>query len=1490
MSNKNSDYRVQDRNDDNYLILSWQPDSARRNAVDFLVAIAGFLYKISEKITANVSGVPGYDDLEFEECIEIIRGYSDIELEFHVNIINSGIRIWRFKNLDSDDGGNLHGIEITIAGDAVFRNESLCSYRHADILWLQTGFEYPSPFPVLALPHDQGKLHPSAFHGFVAIAARLSKLKEAVLKKTDFSGKQADIYKWYAKNPFKEKGRVVYPVENILETGLWGIQPDVKKNGNPHFLWVEMAAREDSDEVKENLESWGDWKTKIEQILDTGTVDLKRIQDTVNQFNSLDTLVKFMSVDNETQTDGTLSSQEGFPLFLSAEKDAVIVGLDIRQSAEILRNALLHGLGHVILGHIRPGDTFEHRDTMDSVSGRGFLRRWDREVLSAFPDWFISSVEKKVESIKDCTAREKACLGLWQMIGEMIGESGSLHEKAEQYQQVMYQRQAAGRLLAQLEEYNGAMLCDGVGLGKTYIATTLIVHYVNAWKDRHKNDIDRTLSDPFKITILAPNSVVSTWRREAIPPLTAFGVPLATIRVISHTKLSRITPNSSILQRISKSSPSDMEHLLLSDLVIVDEAHNFRSISARRTLVLRDLLRLQPQKERNRKVLLLTATPINNSLEDLMQEISLLFSTPLLLSDATTEDGYRRQAVRTVQERCRRAAGGRGTKGDVSPLIIHGDPKARFSAANDFRDDLDFGPNVQRIGDYLKEQDKKLRQVQDEIRLSAEINEPQNEEADTEREPVRIADALLDRIVVQRSRSLCKEIENQHGSDTKMLFRPDAQAPEKLFYSDEYDGISDVLAGFLPLFDFSGEINSDPANRPLSLKIYMWYDVREGIRKPDESSPVVGLQRILVLKRFESSPVSFLITLLRLTVLHALRLQQLYDFCMEAGEYNLGDTIKMELERLVDAQDEENLAKIRTLATGDTLLDSQMDFFKRLGKVSQSAANAADTDDASYQMLLFHEMDETQIAKKDRLMRLWDLKDPLIRDMETLLTVTPHLADIVFGSFSRDQWPHRFIQGGHAADWPMSASWGMRIVTDAKIRQLVAWLLTARREQQKIIVFSQFSDTLAYVYSVLRACEKFTSREWSTVIDSLSEMNLSALQDKELYDLLSCTEVITGETENRDAVVNAFAPFYRINPIPPSVANASREDAERIAEEWEKAWASAMDGPIHVLLSTDILAEGVNLQDVATSVNFDVHWNPVRMIQRAGRIDRRLNQAIEKAESFPQLEKLAKKFKKPVPKYYWHQSSHKAPLTVNMILPDELEKELLLRERIALKTLAIDFTLGLDQGTGAEARWMENYKYQGISSLNAFQKDRPIEQIASRHEKMVHMFEKRGINPGWSQSLNGWFQEAGADSASPLLGRVNTGKKGGDLQVYTRYLQPILEDGIPHWLWSQQKPGDSILNAWLCLDGKSLPTPVRQDIPWKPDASLPLKPEHLLYVTDRFMDKTKQIVELHPQKFARLLQQGISAFSAGFFGSDADRRQLMAIAGFFLVQFITDGK
>ena len=72
-------------------------------------------------------------------------------------------------------------------------------------------------------------------------------------------------------------------------------------------------------------------------------------------------------------------------------------------------------------------------------------------------------------------------------------------------------------------------------------------------------------------------------------------------------------------------------------------------------------------------------------------------------------------------------------------------------------------------------------------------------------------------------------------------------------------------------------------------------------------------------------------------------------------------------------------------------------------------------------------------------------------------------------------------------------------------------------------------------------------------------------------------------------MIKRFAPFYN---------KVSAADRKKLA-------------PLRVLVSTDVLSEGVNLQDGTLLVNYDIHWNPVRLMQRIGRVDRRMNPQIE---------------------------------------------------------------------------------------------------------------------------------------------------------------------------------------------------------------------------------------------------------------------------------------
>ncbi|MBU0662947.1 MAG: DEAD/DEAH box helicase [Proteobacteria bacterium] len=1437
------------------LRITWRDEASKKPARLYARALTSHLFAAACSVSGKTSEAPWLKDLNLDDCAALLRDRAEITLNFTSSGKVDGLAENWTLTVGGDNGNT---IDLVVSPFQPLNQATIFSFVET-FQWFQAQPEILSPVGLIALARNAHGLHFQAFHTLVGLAFACGAGVTAELNIKDDS--ETPVASWQSEDP-GETGHTMSPVYSFAGNSLW-LTETIENPQEKDRLWFTLF---DPATTSEAIQPWLQrefWNEKISACCSQESQDAQKLSALLAEHLPFSFKVDITPLDEVADTPLMVPQQEGTVMILSPGSATVSIGLDLNQPTDVLEKAVMHAIAHLLCGHIRPADFYGHTDTIDSITGHGYLKRWDIEASEIFKSSYRSG-------IAECTTEEKAMLGLWRMIGEMLGESRRLHPRAEAYQRSAYQRQAAQRLLAQMEEFGGAMLCDGVGLGKTYIATTVMVHYANAWRDTHHDCPDELLADPFRITVLSPNSVVSTWQREAIPSLAAHGLPLATVRIISHSRLSRITKTSEILEAPSIRELSDMEHLLLSDLVIVDEAHNFRSLNARRSVVLRDLLRLQPRREKRRLVLLLTATPINNTLDDLKQETALLFSKPFWLSNAVTDDGYRRQGLKEVSDRCVKAKSPKGPKGDVAPLLIHGQADARFSMANDFRDDLDFGPNVQRLGDYLKEQDKKLKNLQQEIRAIAE-NSGQRATA----EPARIAEELLDRIVVQRSRDLCKEIERQQGTDVELLFRADAGLPEKLRYSDEYDGTHDILAGFLPLFDHDGGCSS--GQQPLSLKVYMWYDVREGIKSSEEISSVVGLQRILVLKRLESSPVSFLITLLRLTVLHAYRLQNLVDLCARVGAHERNTTLRKEIQRTLAFHNKKDLDKIISLATADAPGQSNFDFLDHLARAYEAKIPAAEADDTPVQLSLFESEDSSSLTAREQLDRLWDLKDFLLQDFTTLLSVAPGLADVVFGKFDRTEWPHHFTRGGEEVNWPKSPAWGLRVVTDAKLRALVSRLLLARREGQKVIVFCQFSDTLAYAHSVLRATSAFTMEEWRMVLPALG---LPDLNDREVRELIKVTAVITGGTEDRDEVVNAFAPYYRIGPFPP--ATEVTEDGVQtnifggVTTAWSTAWRNALQHPIHVLFSSDVLAEGVNLQDATVLVNFDIHWNPVRMIQRSGRIDRRLNPRIEKSRTFPELEALAREMKVAVTPYYWHDREKEATLTVNMILPDELETELLLRERIAMKTLAIDFTLGLDQGTGAEADWMADYAYQGVSSLNAFQKDRAIEQVAGFHEKFRRIFKERGIQPEWAANLNSWFRAGAADSTSPLVGRALLGRRGETIERYerfSRYLEPALKDGEPCWCWAEKIPGESLYDGWLIMDGKAEhwppPLPTRE-IDFHTQAASPIKASHLLAASLQ-LEQGIELRALVPQEFVKPFMQGATALAAPKLGSDEDR-------------------
>ena len=118
-----------------------------------------------------------------------------------------------------------------------------------------------------------------------------------------------------------------------------------------------------------------------------------------------------------------------------------------------------------------------------------------------------------------------------------------------------------------------------------------------------------------------------------------------------------------------------------------------------------------------------------------------------------------------------------------------------------------------------------------------------------------------------------------------------------------------------------------------------------------------------------------------------------------------------------------------------------------------------------------------------------------------------------------------------------------------------------------------------------------------------------------LRDFLARPEVQAGKVLIFSEAETTVEYLYReLNPNGQQVdiarlTGSTSHDAERIVKRFSPTWnlskRETLPGPeIRVLLATDIVSEGQNLQDCACVLNYDLHWNPVRLIQRFGRVDR----------------------------------------------------------------------------------------------------------------------------------------------------------------------------------------------------------------------------------------------------------------------------------------------
>ena len=169
----------------------------------------------------------------------------------------------------------------------------------------------------------------------------------------------------------------------------------------------------------------------------------------------------------------------------------------------------------------------------------------------------------------------------------------------------LFQQEGVARAIELLERHWGAMVCDSVGLGKTYIGLGVLREYTLRKNNR------------VKALVVCPAQLEAIWSPERLRDNGIFG---ETVTMEYLPKLADIPEIEDDLERQRRRSK--LKALQGCDIVLVDESHNFRNPGTKRYRALMEIIRggAKPDK----RVLLLTATPINNTLWDLYNQLMLI--------------------------------------------------------------------------------------------------------------------------------------------------------------------------------------------------------------------------------------------------------------------------------------------------------------------------------------------------------------------------------------------------------------------------------------------------------------------------------------------------------------------------------------------------------------------------------------------------------------------------------------------------------------------------------------------------------------------------------------------------------------------------------------------------------------------------------------------------------------------------------------------------
>lgn len=331
-----------------------------------------------------------------------------------------------------------------------------------------------------------------------------------------------------------------------------------------------------------------------------------------------------------------------------------------------------------------------------------------------------------------------------------------------------------------------------------------------------------------------------------------------------------------------------------------------------------------------------------------------------------------------------------------------------------------------------------------------------------------------------------------------VTFNIDDKNPDDQYarlYSPDIVEIINSLS--LPRYGLANYIHETPHEPPTQTEAAILQDLSRAGKR------LMGFCRTNLFKRLESSGRAFILSLERLILRNYIFLYAIengkpvpigtQDPAMMDDRFNDEDTFFSLLE------DDDNIED----DLSDNDMNSEIEFKKRASEI--------------------YRIYETKYKKRFRWLKsclfLKDLAEDLKKDITALISALQKC-----GEWDADK--------------------------DAKLNALFD-LISKRHPKDKIIVFSQFADTVRYLE------------------DKLKERGLSELAG------------VSGDSEDPTGYAWRFSP-----------KSNEKEDVIKPDDE------------LRVLIATDVLSEGQNLQDCSIVVNYDLPWAIIRLIQRAGRVDR----------------------------------------------------------------------------------------------------------------------------------------------------------------------------------------------------------------------------------------------------------------------------------------------